>query len=259
MDVLQESSSQTQGPMVLRYMRSSWTSYQNVVVLDTDSPPPPQQLTVRPISHRDEIHVSWVVPQNDQGDVTSLTLYRRGRRGDVFTSNWSIIADRLPVSNGMVRDLVPWLEHPDEVVYAMTSTSIHGQVSSLSEQISCTLVRRGDERDSTLISLPGALLTAHGQFSVIPFNPVRSDVICRRGFTISPRTGESGYMNSNKGLVIRIQSLDTGEVSEKSLNIDYINFIDAVDGQLKNSPTADLVVPSSRLSAPLDPASSFGV
>lgn len=266
-DVRQHATPMPNGQMVLRYMRSSWSEYVNAVVLDTDLPHPPRELALHPISRDSEVIVRWGVPDNEQGDIASLNLYRRTRRAGVFTSGWALIASGLAVSNGLYRDRGIPFRDPDELVYALTSVSVHGQVSGLSEQLSCRLVRQGEELEVRLVSFPGIPLEAHGAFSVNPTRFGGGAVTCKASITVSPRVGPSAYVNIDSDFVLRIQSLETGEAIDLPISVVYKNFVEGAGPSLsarRGGPVGDFVTPAVEApppsAVPLPPeATTFGV
>ena len=264
-DVRQHAAAMPNGQMVLRYMRSSWSEYLHAVVLDTDLPPPPRDLALYPNSRDSEVIVRWTVPENEQRDISSLILYRRTRRGEVFTSGWTPLAVGLPVSNGLYRDRGVRLREPDEVVYALVSVSIHGQVSGLSEQLSCRLVRHGDELETRMVSFPGIPLSAHGAFSVTPIRLGDGTVTCKTSITVSPRVGPSGYVNIDSDFVLRVQSLETGEAVDLPISVVYKNFIEGAGPSFstnRGGPSRDFVTPAIEYSPPVPggvPPSTFSV
>lgn len=223
-DVAQQSNPTVNGQMTLRYMRSSWSPYVNVVVLDTDLPSPPKQLTVLHDRKMSGIRISWVLPENVQEDISYLSLYRRTMLNGVFTSDWKRIASDIPMRNGLYLDRDDIPAYPGQVVYAMTSTSIHGQVSDLSEQIFYQSARGKGEGATGIVSFPGAPLKSYGNFSVMPVRFKDEDLVCENSITVSPRVGPSSYMNIDADYVLRVQSIETGQFTDILLSLAYRNF-----------------------------------
>ncbi len=207
------------------FLNSSWSEYSPVAVLDLQPPSPPEQVSVSVRSDLGTVRVSWRFPADPQRDISGFSLHRRSMRGDIFTSEWEEIG-RLPARNGSFVDRVEMSEdRSDRLVYAMTSTSLHGEVSALSEQISCRVnpsyMQEGED-ELRQVSQPGASLFGHGALSVLPPRRELDPLRARRRVAVWPRTGASKFVNQDVDLVLRLESLDTGEIRDVLLDLNHV-------------------------------------
>lgn len=210
------------GQMVIRTVRSSWSPYVNAVVLDTDLPTPPKELSIIIDKKRKGAILFWKVPDNQQSDIIFFNLYRRKVSEFGHFSEWEQISRNIKPSNGSFFNK---LEENDsgKVIYAMTSVSIHGQESSLSEQISCQSSLISRDTNINLESFPGVSIENHGALSVNP--PLKSleKVEFSNRFSLKPRTGTTKTVGSDRSVIVRIMSTQTGENIDIPVNLLYKN------------------------------------
>jgi hypothetical protein len=122
------------------------------------------------------------------------------------------------------------LEYGKRYVYSAFCMTRHGEVSTLSEQIGVTLnsewAREG-ENLTDYVSSPGVhRYYDTGDFGVIPQNTRR--VVPSLGsvpstFALSGRLAEAEFMKKPRRLVVRVESLDTGQRIDTGVSLSYSN------------------------------------
>jgi hypothetical protein len=206
---------------------SGWSNNAVAAVRDMQPPLPPEQIFVRPDSRRGRIQVAWSFPDDDQNDISAFYLHRRSMKNGVFTSGWETIAGPIRPANGSFFDEVGFLEdRRSGYVYAMTSTSVHGERSALSEQIWAALNRNHEsegERGVRQVSQPGATLSCHGACEVRPFREEPVELVCKRRLIVHQRTGPSRFVNQDCVVTLRLESLDTGESRDVELTLTNVS------------------------------------
>lgn len=223
---------------VCSFYGGDWSLWQQVSATDSTKPKPPDELTVRPVSRNNEIHVCWKVPDDPHRDIIRLDLYRKLiLSGEDFTE-WELLAS-FPMSNGLYidKDLGPVEENTDSrFVYAMTSTTAHGNASALSEQLAASttpLYKQLGEEPVKMISQAGASLNSTGAFSRLPLKPDHGPLVALRSLLFSLRSGKSSFPVFINDYIIRVTSLMTGEVTDVQLRATTT---DVVAGQSSGRP-----------------------
>jgi hypothetical protein len=218
--------SSTSGQVTHVFM-GAWSPYDSACVMDLSPPSPPDEVRLRPSSGRGSVQVSWKLPDDPQDDIDAIYVHRRTVRGDVFLDEWRTLAGPLPVENGyhVDQDVQVFQDIEVRYVYALTATSLHGERSVLSEQLTCRLnpehMYEG-EAPVRQISAPGASLTAHGAMSVIPYRRDQLEVVAHDTAVVYASTGPSRLVNQDADLVVRLESLDTGQVRDITLDLNFI-------------------------------------
>lgn len=214
-------------PPLASFYGGEWSGWSRTQVTDDVPPEPPDEVIVRPVSWKGEIRVCWKDPPNPQDDLSKVTLLRAVvNSGKV--SDWKKVAD-FPVGNGSYVDRdVRTFESGYSYIYALYSTSYHGQISLLSDQMEAKLspsdVR--EELPVTQWDIAGADATVHASntFSVDPTEIKANDRLtfyCR-GATSRQPLRDSTYL-------VEVRSLSTGERALVNLDVDAtdIGVVDA--------------------------------
>lgn len=215
---------------VSSFYAGDWSRWSDARVVDDIVPDPPDNIFVRPVSPKGEVHIAWTEPFDPQRDLSEIVLVRRtvGLDGK-FTSPWQELS-RFDVGNGLYidRDVQTQEERPGRYVYALYTVSIHDQVSALSEQVGVALTRRwrySGELPLVQVSSPGASLDASGDTSVVPF--LRKDISLspRSNVRFTCRSGPGPSPVLDKRYVLLVRSLSTGEETSVDLNLDAYDVV----------------------------------
>lgn len=225
-DIIAQNLSTT-GPAtyICSFYAGDWSPWSKTIVADTKLPDPPDEIHVRTLSHKSEVHITWKIPDNSQRDLMNFVLYRKVRRGKQDASEWKEIAV-LPATNGLYIDRsIGYVEDDPDVdhVYAMRSETVHGEVSLLSTQLACVLTRNYQtigEEPIRFVSHPGVPLDAHGQLATIPVRLVQEPLSPSRVMRLSLREGVSAMPLFTKTYVIRVTSELTGETADLRVSVD---------------------------------------
>lgn len=234
------ATSQTKkaAPFKSIYLHSEWSApYVHAMVLDTEPPPPPDELTVRPESHRKRVVITMKLPEDRQRDIDRLILYRKLQDADGNDlTGWVQLAS-FPARNCIYFDNdVDYIEDNDGIryVYVGRTTSKHMEGSLLSEQIAVRLRKDWKvlgEHDNIFVSCAGVRIDSVGAFSVRPVLRRTLETIIKPkaddGAAVRiPFIGRDRFGNSSMddtSYLIRVQSLDTGEEHETNLDVRYEN------------------------------------
>lgn len=203
------------------FYAGDWSDWSRAEVTDDVLPDPPDELTVRPVSHRGEVDVVWKMPNDPQRDVDRVRLVRCIEQAGRL-ENWVTLGD-FPALNGRYvdRDVAPLIDSGRTYVYAMYSVSRHGEVSVLSEQLGVRLVGRSryarelpvrqfGPRGSDPMGAPGADRKGPRDWNMVARNRV--------GLYIRP--SRSRHPLFDRTYVVEVQSLSTGERVQVILAVD---------------------------------------
>lgn len=204
---------------VSSYFTSQWSfPWADATVLDEVPPSPPNEICVRPQSPLSRIVVSGRLPEDSQRDISGVRLYRKVRDSQV---GWGLIAEFSPAPF-IYQD--PDVEVDVPYVYAATCISLHGEESTLSEQMSVSLTsdwRSRGENLPEMVSAPGVPLDAEGPYQTIPAKVTRSEVVIppsevtsRSRIRVRLRETTERLLSrpiNDEVFVMRVTSLDTGE------------------------------------------------
>jgi len=202
------------------FYAGEWSDWARVAVLDLIPPDPPDELTVRPISPRGEMRITWKMPNDPRRDISSLTLFRSVGISGKYT-DWTELGSFVS-SNGVFVDTdVRTHESSNEsYMYAMFSTSFHGLRSVLSERIVARLTDRSrylGEEPVRLAGSRGADAMSHAEG---PTPRPSTEVIASNRAVAYIRGSESALPLFGRSYVIEVQSLSTGERAEVFLDVD---------------------------------------
>ena len=203
------------------FYASDWSDWARAEIVDNVLPDPPDELTVRPVSHRRLIDVVWRMPNDPQRDVRRARLVRCTET-DGRLSPWKILGE-FPAKNGRFvdRDVGPFSETHTKYVYAMYSLSTHGEMSELSEQVEVSLAdpsRKVREFPVRQVAPRGADPMGDSHSSRLPIRDWNIIARERVGFYI--RKGSSVHPLHDRTYVVEVQSLSTGERAQVTLSVD---------------------------------------
>lgn len=207
------------GTKVASYYYGDWSDWSRVEVVDLIPPDPPDELTVQTFSKKGLIRVAWKMPNDPQLDIHSMTLLRAVVSEGSIT-DWTTLGEFEP-GNGAYddRDVSVFEETGREYVYAMFSTSFHGNTSTLGEQVRARLGRRSSTREHLLVRTApiGADPTAHPTLG----EPREStEVVATRRVVLYCRGSKSVHPLRDRDYLLDVRSLSTGERVQVSLNVD---------------------------------------
>jgi hypothetical protein len=235
------TSTKRLAPFKSIYFHSEWSApFVHATVIDTQPPPPPDEITVRAESHRKRISVVMKLPDDSQRDIQNLILYRKLQDLDGNDLTGWVELDRFPARNGIYFDYD--VGYAEEVgvryVYAGRSLSKHMEVSVLSEQIATRLRKDWKvlgEYGNIFVSCAGVRIENFGAFSVRPFRKRLLETIIKPKIEDEgdgelsvriPFSGRDRFGNfplDDSTYLIRVQSLDTGEEHETTISMKYEN------------------------------------
>ena len=205
---------------VASYYSGDWSDWARTQVADIVKPDPPDELRVMPISHRNMVRVTWKMPNDPQRDISAVRLLRsEGSRGRY--TDWTQIGEFVP-GNGVFVDLLvsPFEESHTSYMYAMYSTSFHGEISKLSERIVVRLTDRSKylgEEPVKQAGPPGDDPMAHARG---PQPSPEVELVAQEKFIAYIRSGPSSLPLFDRPYVVEVQSLATGERAEVLLDVD---------------------------------------
>lgn len=248
-------------PYVSSYFASEWNNkWAYASLIDTTPPDPPDELTVRPESHRKRIAITFRLPHNPQRDIFKMRLFRKLQDSEGHDlTNWIQVKEQTSQANQLT-NFSGLDDNPDagidfgprnvlyfdtdvdffqtngiRYVYAAQSVSRHHECSYISEQIGVKLnkdYKINGEYKADFVSSAGVKLEHFGAFSVNPPRRTRREIITHVNsneynhssiFSLSPRDGASDNMRDNATYYLRIESLDTGEIKDYRLELKYLN------------------------------------
>ncbi len=202
------------------FYAAEWSDWARVAVLDVVPPEPPDELTVRPISAKGQIRVTWKMPNDPQRDIASVTLLRSVGMSGRYTE-WIPLVTVVPANGAFVdTDVAPHESSNQSYMYAMFSTSFHGTRSVLSERIIARLTDRSrylGEEPVKLAGHRGADPMGHAEG---PASPLPTEIVALERIVAYARGGDSALPLFDRTYVIEVQSLSTGERAEVTLGVD---------------------------------------
>lgn len=235
-----QAGSQTKNiaPFKSSYFAGEWSpTWAYAAVLDTTPPPAPDELSVRPESSKRRVHVTFKMPQNSQRDINSLRLLRKKQTvGGQDVSGWEAIFETDPKNALYIDEDVDFHQNSGlRYIYAAQSLTRHGEESSLSDQLGVRLNsewRVQGEMPVDFVSCSGVKPEQFGAFATIPMRRAMSELVAlpkkdgariRSDIGFSGREGKSNALLNDREYVVRIESLDTGEIRDVDLSMTYTN------------------------------------
>lgn len=202
------------------FYAAEWSDWARVAVLDEVPPDPPDELIVMPISSKGVVRIVWKMPNDPQRDISKVTLLKSVGSSGRY-SDWSVLGEFVP-ANGVFVDseVLPHESSHESYMYAMYSTSFHGQRSVLSRKVSARLT----DRSRYLGEEPPRLVGPEGDdpmdHAVGPRTDDPTEVIAYSRIVSYVRSGQSALPLFDRSYVIEVQSLSTGERAEVQLIVD---------------------------------------
>lgn len=213
------------------FFDSDWSrNWAYAAVLDLVPPPPPDEVNARSISSKRSVSISWKMPEDKQRDISGFVLLRRSCDENLVpTSEWSQVGPRQLPANGRYDDT--GLSYSDEIagngyVYALQTTSLHDETSTLSDQIAVFLNREWQEigeRESILFSEAGVEPYMHGAYSVKPNRFEERETVARGSIAFCGRLGSGKSRFDDREYSLLLESLDTGETFVTDISLGYLD------------------------------------
>jgi hypothetical protein len=173
-----------------------------------------------PLSQKGQIRITWKMPGDPQRDISSVTLLRSTGLSGRYTE-WVKLGAFIPANGVFVDTAVSAHETSHEsYMYAMYSTSFHGQRSVLSERIVARLTDRSRYLGEEPVRLAGPRGADPTDHPVGPLPPLPTELVALEGVTIYVRGAASALPLFDRSYVIEVQSLATGERAEIMLDVD---------------------------------------
>jgi len=202
------------------FYSAEWSDWARVAVLDVVPPEHPDELTVMPISPKGQVRIVWKMPDDPRRDISKVTLLRSVGISGMY-SDWQTMGDFVPANGFFVdSDVAPHETSHATYMYAMYSTSFHGQRSVLSEKLAVRLTDRSrylGEEPVRLVSPAGDDPMEH---AVGPRPDPVTEVIAYDHLVAYVRASQSVLPLFARRYVIEVQSLCTGERAEVELSVD---------------------------------------
>lgn len=232
------------------YFSSEWGHTWAYTTLIDDQPPlPPDELTVRPESHKKRIVVTFRLPDNPQKDIWKMRLYRKFKDevGRDIT-DWMQVAET--DSDDVLMDFSPnnvlffdtdvdfFQRNKTRIVYVAQCISRHGEQSYLSEQLCARLNEEyfsKGEYPTEFVSSAGIRREYFGAFSTNPVQTTKTEIVVsppptRMGrssgvasLSFSGRQASGNATLDAVKYICRIQSLDTGETIDVPFDVNFDN------------------------------------
>jgi hypothetical protein len=202
------------------FYAAEWSDWARVAVLDTEPPDPPDELTVMPLSQKGRVRITWKMPNDPQRDIASITLLRSTGLGGRYT-DWVKLGAFVPANGVFVDTAVkPHETSHESYMYAMYSTSFHGERSVLSERIVARLTDRSRYLGEEPVRLAGPRGMDPTDHALGPVPPLPNELVAQDSFRVYIRGAESALPLFDRSYVIEVQSLATGERAEVILDVD---------------------------------------
>jgi hypothetical protein len=202
------------------FYSGDWSDWARTEVADSIPPDPPDEVIVRPVSPKRQIHVNWRMPGDPQRDLMAIRLLRSvvrdGRYGD-----WVQLGEYVP-GNGMYidRDVEAWEDGQASYMYALYSVSLHGELSVLSERIEARLTDRSrylGEEPVRQVGPRGDDPMAHARG---PKVRPEVELVCYDRAVLYVRGGPSALPLFDRPYVAEVQSIATGQRVEVAVSVD---------------------------------------
>lgn len=206
-------------PPLASYFAGDWSDWGRTRVVDDVPPEPPDEVTVRPVSWKGQVEVSWRVGSDPQRDLSSFRLLRARSVGGKL-SDW-VDLGTFPIANGRYvdRDVRPYEEGNVSFVYSLYSTSYHGVDSLLSDQAEARLSPLGTREELPVIqvAVKGQDRTVHpsGRIASGP-----TEIKANQRLTFYCRSATSGHPLRDSTYLVEVRSLSTGERGLVRLDVD---------------------------------------
>lgn len=202
------------------FFAAEWSDWARVAVLDELLPEPPDELTVMPVSPKGIVRIVWKMPNDPQRDISKITLLRSVGVSGRY-SDWRSLGDFVPSNGAFVdNEVIAHEASHESYMYAMYSTSFHGERSVLSRKVAVNLTERSQYLGEDPPRLVGPAGDDPMEHAVGPRFRDSTEVIAYGQITSYIRAGQSALPLFDRSYVIEVQSLSTGERAEVQLSVD---------------------------------------
>lgn len=233
-------------PFKSTYFGTQWgNNWAYASAWDTQPPPPPDELTVRPESLRNRISISIKFPENSQRDIFFMKILRKIQdfAGNDLT-DWAQVGPDFGPQNAQFYDTdVDFFQNNSyRYVYTAQTVSRHWEWSTYSEQIGARLNKDSKvfgEYPVDFVSCAGVNPSYFGAFSVSPPKRMRSEVVVplettdrseKTGiFSLSGRDSNGNGSYDEVMYFMKIESLDTGEKKSFCVCTEYKNLPEKIN------------------------------
>lgn len=203
--------------------------WQYSVVLDTKFPDPPDELVVRPESHKERIIVTWKVPNDPQRDLHYYRLFRKTKDAEgIDITEWELVDIIFGMRNVLYydNDVALSQEVNTEYVYAVQVVTKHDEASQLSTQVSARLnpnFKYEGELPIKHVSSKGVNIHAIGAFETCPIQRKTRNIRVKNRFSLESRLGVHKEPLLSRSYCVRIESLDTAQSKDIIVSLEYRN------------------------------------
>lgn len=227
------------------FFESEWNrEWKYAFIIDKTPPNPPDEFLIRPVSNKQQIHVTWKLPENFQRDIVYYRLFRKFvTSGGKDLSSWELIYVSSGANNAIYIDEDVKYFQDENIFYAYCAqtVTIHSEFSKLSEQLAVGLNKeffRTKEFDLLFLSNSGVDFYDSGPFSRLPIKKEFEEIISKNNILFSLREGFRKKSFKDATYCIRFESLDNGKIIDKIINIKNKQlFFSSRDSlELKNKP-----------------------
>jgi len=202
------------------FYSADWSDWARVAVLDEVPPDPPDELIVQPISPKGQVRIVWKMPNDPRRDISKITLVRSVGVAGRY-SDWRVLGEFVPANGAFVdTDVRPHESSHASYMYAMYSTSFHGQRSVLSEKIATVLTQRSRYLGEEPVRLVGPAGDDPMDHAVGPRQRPPTEVVAYDRIVTYIRAAQSDLPLFDRSYVVEVQSLATGERAEVQLSVD---------------------------------------
>jgi hypothetical protein len=202
------------------FYSGDWSDWAKTEIIDDRLPLPPDEFTVRPVSNKQAIHVSWKMPWDPQRDLASFILLRSRSISGRY-ENWKALGEFVP-GNGLYidNDVEPNELNQISYMYAMYSTSYHGEISVLTEKIEASLTNRSRYLGEQPVTLIGPTGDDPMDYAKGPESPPETTLTALFRASAYIRGAKSSLPLFDRNYAVEVQSLATGERTVLDLAVD---------------------------------------
>jgi hypothetical protein len=214
-------------PYEASYFGSEWSDrWAYAALVDQMPPDPPDEIRVMPMSPEGAIYVSGKMPWNPQRDVYKMALLRRKITPEE-EGDWELLAEFGPRNWQYIDRAVEKFDVTGaRYLYTAISYTKHGEESPLSDQLAARISGRW-QKDGELpvefVSCAGVDRDASGPFRTYPeqreFTEVIKEGVGELKISAQERIGRRLLRDAD--YIVRIESLDTGEMKDLPVKVKY--------------------------------------
>lgn len=214
------------------YVHSEWgKNWAYATCIDEKIPLHPDELNVRPESHRKRIIVTCKIPDNSQNDITFIRIMRKTLdENGVELTGW--VEKHISGLKNIIfkdDDVEFFQDSRNRYVYTAQCLTLHDEQSMLAEQFQTELsvnYRYDGEKQVQCISAAGVNPYFFGSFSTNPVREIPKEILLSK-----PKSGQTSHFAilgrnligsspiGSSNYIVRIKSLDTGEEKDIPLKL----------------------------------------